>query len=292
MAMIDGEYANILNKYKILYMPSCLIIEMMTRLYSQVSMVNIVGNIHAVIPDLLILLRRVNHNLRCTSNAYRESRIKFFVGDWKDDRLRARKLFFNLMSRLGYLCEMVGASEKQLMFKAIEEMGREWGLLDGIMEEKCRERRFKSTCATCSYFRSESRDSWRVIMANILVSLDRDAKYDGPDSCLILLCYKRIKTQLLREIEKMESVKGIGGTFSPDRIMCISEEDLPISCPSCSLMTESRDKLAGPAKASAKARNHTTRRVSLKKNTDTRVEELRNRYLMPSSLSAIAYGRR
>lgn len=285
MAVIHSEYAGILKSFKILYMPSCLIIEMMTKLYSQVSMINISGNIHSVIPDLLILLRRLNRNLHCTAEAYQESRIKFFIGDWKNDKLRARKLFFNLMSRLGYLSELVGTVERHLMFKAIEDMGRRWGALDRIMEEKCREESFKSSCDICRYFRSDSQNSWQQTMAKILISLDRGAEYDDPETYLILLCYKRIKTQLLREIAAIENKQGVGGTFSPDRILCISEEDLPITCPNCMLMTESsRNTTALPSQYRDQK---TTRRFTLKRGAEERANEIRNRYLMPTSLASI-----
>lgn len=290
MAVIHSKYAGILKNLKILYMPSCLIIEMMTKLYSQVSMINLSGDIHAVVPDLLILLRRMNLNLNTTAEAYREDRIKFFIGDWKDDKLRARKLFFNLMSRLGYLSELVGKVERQLLFKAIEEMGHAWTSLDRIMEEKCRESEFKPGCGGCQYFRSESQTAWQQIMANILISLDKMADYDDPATYLILLCYKRIKTQLLREIAAIETKQGVSQKFSPDKILCVSDEDLPITCPNCMLMTESRRNTeALPIRYRDPK---TTRRISLKRITDTRVCELRNRYLMPSSLTTIVGVRR
>lgn len=291
MTLITGNYANILKNCKILYMPSCLIIEMMTKLYSQVSMINISGNIHAVVPDLLILLRRLNANLRRTSEAYEQTRIKFFIGDWRDDKLRARKLFFNLMSRLGYLCELVGRVERDLLFMAIEDMGREWGNLDHIMEDKCREREFRGKRGpTCRYFRSSSVDSWQQSMANILLSLDTIAEYDDPDTYLILLCYKRIKTQLLREIAAIESKTGTVGKFSPDKILCVSEEDLPITCPSCMLMTECRRNSETACRQAGTQR--VARRISLKKVAESPMNEIRNRYLMPASLADINGGKR
>lgn len=306
MAAIRSGYANILNENRIQYMPSCLIVEMMTKLYSQVSTINISGNVHNVVPDLLILLRRLTFNLKTTADAYQESRIKFFIGDWKQDKLRARKLFFNLMSRLGYMSELLGAVEKKLLFKAIEEMTAEWTSLDQIMENKCRERRCAADCDTCRYFRSDSPNGWHGIMAKNILDLDSRADY-GSVTHLLLVCYDRVRRSLLQAIEEVERKTGATGKFAPEKILSVSNEEVPISCPTCSVMTDTIRKgnteiirrNYDPSYASDRAQTkpapaRTSARISLRKVSETKTLALRQnrRYLMPPSLADISHGRR
>lgn len=306
MAAIRSGYANILNENRIQYMPSCLVVEMMTKLYSQVSTINISGNLHNVVPDLLILLRRLTFNLKTTAAAYQESRIKFFIGDWKQDKLRARKLFFNLMSRLGYMSELLGAVEKKLLFKAIEEMTAEWASLDQIMEGKCRERRCAVDCDTCRYFRSDSPNGWHGIMAKTILDLDSKADY-GSVTHLLLVCYERVRKSLLWAIEEVERKTGATRKFTPEKILSVSNEELPISCPTCAVMTDTirkgtteiirRNYDAGYTSEKGRlgpTRMRTGERISLRKVSEAQAQALRQnrRYLMPPSLADISQGRR
>lgn len=308
MAAIRSGYANMLNENRIQYMPSCLVVEMMTKLYSQVSTINISGNLHNVVPDLLILLRRLTFNLKTTADAYEESRIKFFIGDWKQDKLRARKLFFNLMSRLGYMSELLGGVEKRLLFRAIEEMTVEWSNLDGIMEGKCRERRCSVNCDTCRCFRSDSAQNWHGVMARTILELDAKADY-GAVSHLLLVCYDRIRKSLLAAIEAEERKAGAATRFSPDKILCVSNEEVPIACPTCAGMTDSLRSggtevirksygdtavFVGVSPKPKSARPVPRERISLRRVSEAKSNALRanRRYLMPPSLADIGHGRR
>lgn len=291
----NNNYRHILETRKILYMPSCIIVEMMTRLYSQVSRVDLTDNPHAAVPDLLIMLRRLNGNLNCTSEAYRESRIKFFIGDWQDDKKRARKLFFNLMARLGYICESLGEVERRLLRETIDRMGREWNELDRVMENKCKESECQRRCGTCRHFRDENPDTWRRIMADTLVSLDDAAECRDPSTILILLCYKRMKAKLLQEVSLMKSRFGKATGFLADRIHCISDDELPITCPSCALMTkEGRNsdvirREYDPVHAKEPGR---ITRVSLTRAMPTPIPKVRNRHVLPATFDQISRGNR
>lgn len=290
MTVMQSNYAKILQDNKILYLPSCVVVEMMTKLFSQVSQINLSGNLHDMVPDLLVLLRRMSHDLHITAEAYNQSRIKFFIGDWKDDKLRARKLFFNLMSRLGYISELLGAVEKALLYRAIEEMSREWSELDRIMEQKAGEKATRTGVKgeTCRYFKSENPDSWRQVMAQAIMELDEDAGPQEDDTYLLLLCYRRVKVALLRVIETMEVRKGVKTRFSPDKILVVHTEDFPISCPNCALMAGElqQNQNVGPAcegygdcgrKPTVVGRRVTTRNTAL-----------RGRYPMPPTLAGIS----
>lgn len=238
-AVPSPSYADILDNKKILYMPSCLVVEMMTKLYSQVSKISVTGSLSHIVPDLHLMLNRMTYNLQTTARAYRESRIKFFIGDWKDDKLRARKLFFNTMSRLGYVCELTDAVEKEVLYGAVEDMSAAWGELNRTMEEKSARPRSANGVHTCLYFRSQHPASWRQRMAQAILSLNDRGDTAEPDSHLILLCYKRIRSVMLKAIEEIERKTSVTRKFSPEKILCVSHEDIPISCPTCTTMTDS-----------------------------------------------------
>lgn len=297
MAANVNSYTNILKDRKILYVPSCLVVEMMTKLYNQVSMINLSDKLHYVVPDLLILLRRMSLNLRATAEAYRQERIRFFIGDWKDDKQRARKLFYNLMSRLGYMSELLGAVEKGLLYKAIEEMTEEWTALDQIMESRCNEGYRGDKCAVQErYFRSDSPNNWQQLMAKTVLSLSEDDSLDDPDTYLILLCYNRIRLSLLRVIDELQRKIGGSKRISPEKILCVSREDVCMSCPKCTFMTDCVGKGAGGAtevirKGYTPSQN---RRISLRKvseNTRAAQQQYR-RHIMPPSLVGISGGKR
>ena len=235
----SNDYVTILNTKRILHMPSCLIVEMMTRLYSQVSRISLVDDPHFAVPDLTVMLHRLTQNLKTTSAALLMGRIKFFIGDWRDDKLRARKLFFNLMSRLGYIAQLLGHGERDRLYRAVEDISSAWAELDTIMEKKSAEKHGHCHIDTCIFFRSEHPAIWQQSMANSILLLHADADYSEPETYLILLCYKRIRTALLRTIDVIERKHCVAKKFSPERILCVSNEDFPISCPTCSLMTES-----------------------------------------------------
>ncbi|MCD8141228.1 MAG: hypothetical protein LUE17_15935 [Planctomycetaceae bacterium] len=286
MTEMRSKYANILNENKILYMPSCLVVEMMTKLYSQVSMINLSNSIITVMPDLLILLRRLTHNLRTTATAYREERIRFFIGDWKTDKLRARKLFFNLMSRLGYMCQLLGTVDRNLLYKAIEEMSSEWNALDTIMEQKREASRCLYDCASCRYFRPDSADNWEQMMAKTVLELDEEVTYPDDETYLVLLCYERIRAVVLGAIQELLRRTGGARQFEPNRILSVSNEDVPITCPKCGRMTDilRRGTTAIFRKDYANAIPEARDMKSGRRESATAVQ---SRYPMPPSLAGI-----
>lgn len=288
MTAISNRYVSVLNDHKILYMPSCLIVEMLTKLYSQISSINVSGEPHHVAPDLVVLLQRMTENIDATAEAYRENRIRFFIGDWKEDKLKARRLFFNIMSRLGYIAELLGEHERLVLYNAIEDMTESWGELDRIMEDRSDVKCGRKSCDTCNYFRSYFRcnhpDNWKQVMANIILSLDEEAVYDEPGTYLILLCYRRLKLALMSAIENIERKMRKQRKFPEGKILYISNEEVNISCPKCNVMTESL-KIGDTNAARQEYEKARSQRISLKRNHSA--ESLRGRYPMPPSLASM-----
>lgn len=262
-----------------MYLPSCVVVEMMARLFSQVSQINLSGNLHNLMPDLLVLLRRMSTNLHATADCYRADRIGFLVGSWKEDKLRARKLFFDLMSRLGYISELLGAVEKALLFRAIEEMSKEWAELDRLMEAKLRTRLTASSppSESARQLRPDSLDDWREMLVASAADLQARSE-EEPDLCLVLLCSEQARKALIDVVSSATPDNAI----IPDVIIAIHHQDAPVTCPRCALLAESLQKTDEPEYR----RSASTSR----KYRDSRrgVTVIRGRQPMPPSLTGIS----
>ncbi len=237
-SFIKSSYDRLLAENNILYMPSCLIVEMMTKLYSEMTLVNLSGKLHNLVPDLLILLKRLSRDLKVTADAYRETRIRFFIGNWREDKIRARKLFFNLMSRLGYLSRMIDNIDKRLIFHAIDDLSNSWTNLDHLLEDQLTDPTSTPLSRETRDFRQKSPDHWCAAMAEIILDLDATLPAREANTYLILLCYRHVKNAVLHAIEQQQRKRSLNLRFDPGRILCVSNEDLPITCPTCALMTD------------------------------------------------------
>ncbi len=236
MTTAQTAYADILATKRILYLPSCVVVEMMAHLYSEIFAINKAGAMNKHVPEILQRLRTMRENLRATAEAYGKAHISLFIGDWKEDKLRARRLFFNIMSQLGFLAGMVGYEERNLLYDAIEGMTKEWVELDRVMDARAT----RKDCHTiCRYFRNRKPDSWKQTMANIILTLDEEAEYREDDDHLILICFERMKILLLATIGDLERRKGTPGKFNPDRLIAVSDQEVQFSCPTCLELTDS-----------------------------------------------------
>ncbi len=232
-------YAGLLTEKRVLYIPSCVIVEMMTSLYSEIFSITLAGDLHNVVPNLLARMRRLQRNLKATAEAYGqggEEGAKLFPGDWHEDKLRARRVFFNIMSHLGYITRMVRHADRELLYEAVEGLTADWIALDRVMDEKSKKR--NCGCSFCKYFRNSTSETWKQAMANVILTLDEDADYSGTEH-LILICFERTRRLLLGAIDVIERRQGTPGRFKPNRILAVSEEDVVFSCPTCLELTDS-----------------------------------------------------
>ncbi len=240
MSVLKSDLAAVLKNNHILFIPSCVIVSMLAEFYSRVSTIGPAALAKGAAKNLAILLRRLAANLQSAADAYGSSRARFFSGDWREDRLRARALYFNLVARLGYLGGFLEAAERDLMRRIVGDMHRSWAALEDAMKKDC------GACGTggsekcsCRYFRSTHPACWRSIMARTVMAMHNETAGDRPDTILILLCYTRVKAHILRELSKLECQKTVPGErFSPGRILCLSEDDRGITCPKCLMLTE------------------------------------------------------
>ncbi len=231
MTRLRNDYASTLMEKRILYVPSCLIVEMLSKLSEQIATINLTGSLHNVTPDLLILLRRMQRNLRVTSEAYAASRIRYFIGDWNDDKLRARKMFFNIMSSLGYISELLERVERNMLFAAIEGVTAEWTSLCSLVAAKAAERKCQAG-SLCSAYCNCNAEVWRRAMAESLVPIHDTTDYSKVD-CLLLLCHSHAKRQIIAEVEKNLNEDGGAEPFSSDRILAVSKDKSLTVCRKC-----------------------------------------------------------
>ncbi|MCC8107816.1 MAG: hypothetical protein LIQ30_01960 [Planctomycetes bacterium] len=279
MSVLLSHYARILQEKRIMYLPSCVVVEMMARLFSQVSQINLSGNLHNLMPDLLVLLRRMSTNLHATAESYRSDRIGFLVGSWKEDKLRARKLFFDLMSRLGYISELLGAVEKALLYRAIEEMSKEWAELDRLMEAKLRTRLVASSppSESARQLRPDSLDGWRSMLVATAADLQTRSA-EEPDLCLVLLCSEKARRALIDVIKAAAPDNDV----LPDIIIAIHHQDASVSCPRCALLTEA---LQNSEPSEYRRSGSTSRKI---RDSRRGVTIIRGRQPMPPSLAGIS----
>ncbi len=230
---LPAAFADSLRKTNVLSLPSCVIVEMMTHLYSQIFAINLSGDLADAARRILPLLARMRENLRAAGEAY-ASRIRFFVGDWNDDKIRARRQFFNIMSRLGSVSSMVGHDDRDRLYGEIEGLTEEWIALDRTMDAQAKGAKCDSVCR---YFRNRNPSTWRQTMANIILTLDEEAEY-GEGQHLVLLCYDKMRRLLLSTIDATERKRGRPGRFRADRIIAVSDGNVPFSCPTCLEMAD------------------------------------------------------
>lgn len=293
MTRSRNDYADTLAENRILFVPSCIFVEMMTRLHGQIAAVGMAGDPRGVTPNLLILLRRMRHNLRATSEAYELRRIRSFIGDWREEKLRARKLFFHIMSRLGHISELLEPVEKNMLYAAIEEITSEWAALDRVMSGTADGAR-GGACGACRHFRNFNPAARKRTMANAILALDETAERGDGDR-LLLICYERVRTQLLAAIAGIERRRNAKTRFDPERIVAVSGENVAVSCPTCATMADAGG--VGDARPHAGGASRPVpgkaerRRISLKKSSEATAAQLKRLAGQPS-LAALSPGKR
>lgn len=251
----QNAYAEALSEKRILYMPSCVVVEMMTKLYSDIFAIDFAGPgaLNRAVPEIVALLRKMTTNLRVTADAYNRSHIRFFIGDWTTggDKLRARAMFRNIMERLGSIERMVGEAGRMMLYGAIEEMTPAWIALDRVMDSKvtevreARARKKSGKTGGWSHFRNRHPKNWKRAMAHVLRMLHQDAEH-GEGEYLVLLCFEQIKQQLLGAIKEIEQENTEENRrmrkFDPDCILAISQENVSFTCATCLELIDSIGK--------------------------------------------------
>ncbi len=101
MPIKDNTYASLLSGNRIRYVPSCLVLQMILKFSSRLSMMNAGGGLETLCPDLTAFVRQLTVNILHTANAYKNRGSMLFPGDWKSDCPRIRKVFHDILARVG-----------------------------------------------------------------------------------------------------------------------------------------------------------------------------------------------
>lgn len=234
----DDNFAAIVKNNYFEYIPSCLLAQMISNCYSQFSKINIASSRKDIVPDMLALVEKLTLNFRMAKQAYSQTSATFFYGDWKKDQARANALLYEIMSRLGYVGELVSQDERKKIYEIIKNAADAWAELNQSMDEKMRRRAPASANGIAMYYlRNENAGSWQRAMANSILWLDANSQCDGSGKRLLLVCYKRVRNGLLHAIEDLERSCKPARRFAPEKIVHIYEENMPVICPNCTHMT-------------------------------------------------------
>lgn len=236
----ERGYADVLAGNRILCIPSCIVVQLIARCFSEISMVNMAGERSRMAPDTASLVRGLAGNFDAARRAHADPSVHFFPGDWRNDKSRARRLLYDVMSAIGYMAELVGQADRETMYGAVRVLVDAWTELEKLLDEKIALRRRQGGPNKCGsiYFRNENADTWKSAMANAILELHGDSVYSSPEDVLLLVCYRRVRGALLQGIEAMERKTWAVKRFPQDKIVCAFDDDLPITCPTCTRMTD------------------------------------------------------
>ncbi len=222
------EYASALANNRILFLPACIVVSRMLRLYAGLaSLPPVREGVRAAFPGLMDLLGEMTRDLALTSAFHRRPNTGFFPGDWQSDKKCARDLFSRTAARLGQMHGLLDPEEQGALSGAIDSLTGEWAGLDGVLEEKARSYR-----GVCRYFHNANSGTWSRTMANVLLALDEDADY-GEDGFLILLCNAAMRRHLLAAIREIGGHSIFANRFRSARILSVAAEETETTCPRC-----------------------------------------------------------
>ncbi len=254
----SNQYVAVLDNNTVLYVPSCLLVQLLARSCSQMSMINMAGDIRTVVSDMNALQEQLAAAFLAMQRALTQSQAKFFPGDWKRDKQEARALLYKIITRIAYICEIVGAEDRKRILAVAKRMTETWANLVRVMDMRCREAGGTTMleCRQNRYYRSEKPATGTTDMARLIKSLHTATEYPTPETRLLLVCYKRVRQALIGAIGELERKSSAPQRFNPEKILCVFDNDLPITCPNCTRMTGASSSKTRTAIRSSYLRRH------------------------------------
>lgn len=233
-----SNYATLIGKKNIVFVPTCIIIEIMATIFSHISRLPLAGRMAVEDVEMLAaMLHRFRKDLASTVDAYENGKVGTFVGDWKLDRVKASRIFSLLMIKLAKIYGRVFIPYRDQVREEMEELKNEWDRLFSMLDAMAGRGSVPGD-SPCRYFHSQDANTWRQTMAHIILSLNDSTAYQAPDTYLLLLCYTRVKLQLVRQIENIQHREHRTTRFRPERIICVSDDEIHMTCPICMRFSE------------------------------------------------------
>ena len=231
---VVSNLAMLLDNERVLYLPTCVVLEGMTTTYGQLSRLPVSGRLSdEALAYAASNLERYLKGLKSATRAYSADRVKMFPGDWRTDRIKAGDIFGRMMEKAQKVYHRSFNPYRQEIGETIWELRKEWEAFFTLLDQKIGYSSDTRTDTSCRYFRSNEITTWQQTMANIILHLHESAEYEDSDVYLMLLCNNRVKSHLVRQIEIIQQKAGIGERFDEDRLACISEMECRKTCPSC-----------------------------------------------------------
>lgn len=246
MTSHSSDYARLIMTRKIHYVPTCLILEILSSIYGYTVRIPInrrtlEGERSRVIEVLEIFY----NDLVCTLDAYDNGRMRFFSGDWKTNRLKAQRVFALFLGRLNRLHYFFWGTYQIQLKEFIRRLEKTWTALYALLDERCAALYNDGSNEKTRYFHSSDIESWQKTMANIIADLHANTE-SADDEYLLLICCAKVKTRLLNQIEQMREKRGEASTFNSDCILCVSHGEAGAACPLCLRFS---DEMLYPSKA-------------------------------------------
>ncbi len=237
MLEIASNYSTLISRKKILHIPTCILIESMATAHGHLAQL-LDGK--KITEDMLEFtaqtLQRVLVDIKSTRKALSSGDVNTFPGDWRADRYKAAGIFSHLIMKANTIQKNSFSPYRQELEEILWGLKDVWEKLFMMLDGKYGHGFTHTNQA--DYFHGQIANNWLTNMAKTVMSLNNAAIYDSEDTYLILLCFERIKTQVVDKIRELENKNFIRSKFDRDRIICVSDHKIALAYPKCMKFTE------------------------------------------------------
>lgn len=237
MRSITSNYATLLSSKRIIYVPTCLLLEIMATMYGHIMRIPTSGQLtQDYLGVIVILVLRFTNDLRTTFRAHEEGKVRLFMGDWRAERIRADRMFLSLSERLEEICSRYTGGRRAQLYNLLKYQKAEWARLFRLLDTVTGAGETRERGSTVRYFHCSDTRTWRRTMAQIILAmaeLHARELAENEDTHLMLVCYTRLKVLLLRQIEDLQLKTAKKIRFDESKILSVSDQDIRITCPIC-----------------------------------------------------------
>lgn len=238
MLEIASNYSTLISRKKILHIPTCILLESMATAHGHLAQL-LDGK--KITEDMLEftaqILQRVFVDIKSTRKALSSGDVNTFPGDWRGDRYKAAGIFSQLVMKANAIQQNSFSPYRQELEEILWGLKNIWEKLFMMLDGKYGQGTTPHASQT-NYFHGQDGNNWLTNMARTIMILNTATTYESEDTYLILLCFERIKTQVVDKIRELENKNFIRSKFDQDRIICVSDHKIALACPKCMKFTE------------------------------------------------------
>ncbi len=239
MLEIASNYSTLISKKKILNIPTCILLESMATAHGHLAQVL---NGQKVTEDMLEftshILQRALGDIKSTRKALSSGEVNTFPGDWRGDRYKAAGIFSHLIMKGNAIHKNSFAPYRQELEEVLWRLKDVWEKLFMMLDGKYGHCITRDQPGQSQYLHGQDGNNWLTNMAKTITSLNNAATYGTEETYLILLCFERIKTQVVEKVRELENKNFIRSRLDQNRIICVSDHKISLACPKCMKFTE------------------------------------------------------